>query len=305
MNVLIPKDHRLPQGLGAALPIPLNTQRNVDFPALERILQRLGDAGVDFIRLVNSEIGVRDGDAYIGMVSYVREILPKSTRIMESLPSTETRDVVRYCEIRSKHSGLPEPDGWMARPPLSRDVSVAGIIGHLRSVAESTDKPIVAVLTGLTLAGSARRQLIQALGEHPNIPAVLLSGSQALAWPTHHGLRLWVSGDTAILPMFAMGCDAVISQLAVAFPKKLKKIAETANFGAWSESRTELAPLFHLMQHVEELPSPAGIKSVLAHLSLCEDHLRLPHTPIATAEKDALYVDLAKLEYDQAVTEPL
>jgi len=303
MNPLLSTDSRLPEGLGATLPIPLNAQQAIDFPALEQLLKRLDP--VDFIRLVNSEIGVRDGEAYEGMVSFIREVLPKSTKIIESLPSTETRDVVRYCDGRAAASmAFPLPDGWLVRPPVSRDVTLAGVVAHLRSVAESTELPVVAVLTGLSLESRSRRQLVDAIAEHPNIAGMMLSGAQALTWPRHKALRLWVSGDTAILPMFAMGCDAVVSQLAVAFPKKLKQIAETARFGAWAESRTALGPLFHLMQHVEELPSPAGIKTVLSHLSLCDPHLRLPHTGLSGAERDALYADLAKLELNQTETEP-
>lgn len=303
MNPLLSRDARLPEGLGATLPIPLNAQQAIDFPALEQLLKRMGP--VDFIRLVNSEIGVRDGETYAGLVSFIREVLPKSTQIIESLPSTETRDVVRYCATRATSTNeLPLPNAWLVRPPVSRDVTLAGVLGHLRSVAESTDLPIVAVLTGLTLEGRSRRQLIEAIAEHPNIAGIMLTGAQALTWPRHKLLRLWVTGDTAILPMFAMGCDAVISQLAVAFPKKLKQIAETARFGAWAESRTALGPLFHLMQHVEELPAPAGIKTVLSHLSLCEPHLRLPHTGLVAAERDALYADLAKLDFHQTETEP-
>lgn len=303
MNPLLSRDPRLPDGLGATLPIPLNAQQAIDFPALEGLLKRMEP--VDFIRLVNSEIGVRDGKAYAGMVSFIREVLPKPTKIIESLPSTETRDVVRYCASRAEATrDLPLPDAWLVRPPVSRDVTLAGVIAHLRSVAESTECPVVAVMTGLTLEGRSRRQLVEAIADHPNIAGMMLTGAQALTWPRHKSLRVWVTGDTAILPMFAMGCDAVISQLAVAFPKKLKQIAEAARFGAWAESRMALEPLFHLIQHLEELPSPAGIKTILSHLSHCEPHLRLPHTGLAASERDALYADLAKLELNQTATEP-
>jgi dihydrodipicolinate synthase/N-acetylneuraminate lyase len=303
MNPLLAPHFRIPTGLGAQVPIPLNEQNNIDFPALEQILLRLEP--VDFVRLVNAEVGIRDEFAYAGLVSFVREVLAKSVRLLESLPSTETRDVVRYCQHRHKTtSELTLPDGWFVRPPSSRDITVAGLIAHLRSVAESTELPIVAVLTGLQLDRKNRCQIIEAMGEHPNVDAVLLTGPQAMSWPRHKQLQLMISGDAAVLPMFAMGCDSAVSQLAVAFPKKMKTIAETARFGAWTDSRMALDPLLDLMQQLDELPSPAGIKTILSHLSLCEPHMRLPHTPLASSDRDSLYAGLAKLEWDQTAKEP-
>lgn len=304
MNPLIDQGPQLPRGLGAALPIPLHPDGSIDFPSLEKLLHRLGKEGIDFVRVGTSEVGVRDGDAFNGLLSFVREVLPATTAMVEILPSTETRDVVRHCNARQRNEELAKPAAWLVRPPLSRDVTVAGIVAHFRSIAESTDVPIVAALAGMGVEATGRRRLIESLGDHPNVGAVLLTGAQMLSWPQHPKLQRWASGETSMLPMLAMGCDAVISELAVAFPKKIKEIVDTGAFGSWDLSREKYNQFWPLMQRIDELPSPAGIKTVLSLLSQATETVRLPHTPLTNSEKDGVYAGLAQLDLVQDLVEP-
>lgn len=304
MNPLIEQGPQLPRGLGASLPIPLHPDASIDFPSLEKILHRLGKEGIDFVRVGTSEVGVRDGESFNGLLSFVREVLPQTTAMVEILPSTETRDVMRHLNVRHKNEDLHVPAAWLVRPPLSRDVTVAGIVAHFRSIAESTDVPIVAALSGMGVEASGRRRLIESLGEHPNVGAVLLTGGQMLSWPQHAKLQRWASGETSMLPMLAMGCDAVISELAVAFPRKIKEIVDAGAFGSWDLAREKYNQFWPLMQRIDELPSPAGIKTTLSLLSQATDTVRLPHTPLTKSEKDGIYAGLAQLDLVQDLVEP-
>lgn len=304
MNPLIDQGPKLPRGLGAALPVPLHQDATIDYPSLEKLLHRLGKEGVEFVRVGTSEVGVRDGESFNGLLSFVREVLPPTTSIVEILPSTETRDVMRHCASRHKNEELTLPAAWLVRPPLSRDVTVAGMVAHFRSIAESTDVPIVAALTGMGVEAAGRRRLIDSLGDHPNVGAIFLTGGQMLSWPQHPKLQRWASGETAMLPMLAMGCDAIISELAVAFPGKIKEIVDAGAFGSWDLSREKYNTFWPLMQRIDELPSPAGIKTVLSLLSLATDTVRLPHTPLTKSEREGIYAGLAQLDLVQDLAEP-
>jgi 4-hydroxy-tetrahydrodipicolinate synthase len=93
---------------------------------------------------------------------------------------------------------------------------------------------------------------------------------------------LVISGDDALtLPMVAAGADGVISVIGNAYPKEWASLVNYALKGDFENAKKLHYKLLPLLPLIFAEGNPAGIKSAMKVMGICEDVLRLPLTPVS------------------------
>jgi 4-hydroxy-tetrahydrodipicolinate synthase len=98
------------------------------------------------------------------------------------------------------------------------------------------------------------------------------------------------------LPLIASGAIGVISVVANAYPKDFSEMVRQALAGNYDKARTLHYKLTDIIENLFVEGNPGGVKSVLKHMKIMNDYMRLPLVPVGkrTADKLAELVDTYK-----------
>jgi 4-hydroxy-tetrahydrodipicolinate synthase len=105
-----------------------------------------------------------------------------------------------------------------------------------------------------------------------------------------------ISGDdTLSLPIIASGGDGVISVVANAFPMEYSELISASLSNDFVTARKRQYQFFDMINMLFEEGNPAGVKSVLKMLGICEEDVRLPLVPVSDNLRTKLKKELAEL----------
>lgn len=286
------------RGQGVSLVTPFNEIGEVDYPSLEKLVSRCiaGDADYLLVLGPSSECSLLSAEEQDRILDFTIEINGGSIPIIAGIASLDTRSAVQ----RISRIASDEIAGIYCAASHPNASSQSGHFGHFRSIAEASHKPIL-IQSPLSKSGhSMNAETILALAEEPNIAGVVeCSGDVAL-----NGIILRkrpidfsvISGrDVMALPLLALGVDGAVTSLGNAFCKSWGAMTHRMLFGSISEARVTHHFFAPLMRILEMEGEPTGIKTVLAHLNLCDSRVRLPNTPVSEDIKVSLYRAIAEL----------
>ena len=104
---------------------------------------------------------------------------------------------------------------------------------------------------------------------------------------------LIISGDDDLaLSSVSAGGHGVISVIGQAFPEKFSKMINYALNKDFSNSRLIHEQLINITSLIFRENNPAGIKSVLHEMNLCNDILRLPLLPVSKNLRSQILAEL-------------
>lgn len=282
-------------GHGVSLITPFNDIGDVDFPALERLTNKLLDSSANFIVVLGtaSEAALLDDDEQIRVLDFVSELNNGKKPLMGGVASSNTRNAVR----RVSSFNQRDFSAIFCGSPMPQASSNSGHVGHYRSVAQESPLPIF--MHHLRNAPGHSEWVMELAGEN-NIAGVIdETGDMDILdqWMRSKpdGFKLLSARDIMALPLFALGIDGAISTIGNAFPDAFGEMIDLLTFGALNEARKrhhELAPIMRLL---ELEGKPTAIKSVLAQLNRCHGAVRLPNTPVSEQTQMAIYKAIAEL----------
>ena len=286
-------------GLGVAMVTPFNEQGNVDFPALQRMVEHQIKGGTAFLVVLGTtgETPTLSAAEQRRVVDFVLEVNAGRLPVVVGVTGNNTAEL---CE-RIHNWDVSGVAAFLVATPAYNKPGQEGLKAHYTSVADAAQRPVIlynvpgrtscnmSAATTLTLANHSNVIGIkEASGDLEQIGDILADR------PPH--FAVWSGDDALAMPTVAMGAEGLISVLGNAFPKPLTAMVEQASFGQTHEARSTHAALKPLMKLMFEEGNPAGIKAAMNHLGLCEGDVRLPLTKASSALKDKLYAAIAALE---------
>ena len=176
-------------------------------------------------------------------------------------------------------------DGILSVCPYYNKPSQEGLYQHFKTIANSTDLPVVlynvpgrvgvnmTAQTTLRLANDCSNivGIKEASGNFSQIDDILKNK------PAHFDV---ISGDDGItFPLITLGASGVISVIGNALPKefgRMVRLALNGDYRSALEIHHKFTELFELL-FVDG--NPAGVKAMLHSLGLIENELRLPLVP--------------------------
>ena len=280
------------KGLGIALVTPFQNNGEVDFDALEQLIEYQLSRGVDFLCVLGSTsetpclTNAEKSDIKNFAVDKVKGRVP----ILLGMGGNCTRSLVE--EI--KDFDFKGVDGILSVCPFYNKPSQEGIFRHYEAIAKVSKLPIVIYnvpgRTGDNIAGETTLRIAHELDNVVAIKEASGKINQIDQILKNKPERFDViSGDDAITyELLSIGAQGVISVVGNALPKPFGKMVHEAMKGHFDQA----LPIHHQLTEFYQLLSvdgnPSGIKSLLANMNLCQNVLRLPLVPARQETKEAL-----------------
>ncbi len=271
------------KGSGVALVTPFNQDMQIDFDALESLVEYQIENGTDFLVVqgTTGESPTLSKAEKLEVLNEVIEINQGRCGIVYGIGGNNTAAVAE--SLADIPNGV---DGILSVSPYYNKPIQKGIVAHYKIVADSTDLPIILYnVPGRTGSNVAPETTLE-LAEVKNIVAVKeASGNmeqimQIIKYrPSGFGV---LSGDDNLtMPLIAAGADGVISVVANAFPALFSSMVHSAMRGELDAAREAHYKLFDVTKMFFEQGNPGGVKSALAHMQLMDEYMRLPLFPVS------------------------
>ena len=268
------------KGMGVAIVTPFTKDGEVDYAALENLVQMHIDCGTDFLCVLGTT-----GETPTLTTDEKREIRKRIIKqvdgrmpIMVGIGGNCTRNVVE--EIKTED--LTGVDAILSIAPYYNKPVQEGIYRHYKAIAEATELPIymynVPGRTGVNILPATVARLAN---ECPNIVGYkAASGNLAqlkeliALKPPHFDV---FSGDDALtVDIMEAGGVGVISVFGNAYPTEMIALVRAMQEGRVSDARNQHDRLNELFQLIFVDGNPSGIKALLNIQGKVENVLRLP-----------------------------
>ena len=273
------------KGTGVALVTPFKSNLEVDYDALEAVIDFVIRGGVEYLVTLGTtgETPTLDRSEKISIANFTFEKVNGRVPVVIGIGGNNTTELVRDLETFpvEKSAAVLSASPYYSKP------SQEGLFQHYKTLAESSSKPLILYnVPGRTGRNVNASTTIRLAYEVENVLGIKeASGDMALCMQILRDRPdnfLVVSGDDALaLPQIACGMDGVISVAANSFPvnfSEMVRLCLSGNFKAAKQINDKLIEAYDVM-FAEN--NPAGVKAFLSELKLINNYLRLPLVPLS------------------------
>jgi 4-hydroxy-tetrahydrodipicolinate synthase len=226
------------------------------------------------------------------VIAVVCEQAAGRIKVMAGTGSNSTREAIRLTKF-AKASGA---DGALMVAPYYNKPTQEGFYQHYKGVAEAVDLPIVLYNIPGRTAKNMEPETIVRIGELPSVVAVKEStGSmdQASHILAASNLTILSGDDSLTLPLMSLGGRGVVSVVGNIIPRDVKAMIAAYDKGDLAAAKKWHYKLFPLCRDMLGLATnPIPIKGAMKMLGRDTGELRLPMTPLTTAEEQRLSATL-------------
>lgn len=279
------------KGLGIALVTPFTADGEVDYKAIQRLVEYQIQNGADFLCILatTGETPCLSSEEKDNIKKTVIEVNRGRLPILMGCGGNNTRAVVE--ELKSSDwTGI---DGVLSVCPYYNKPSQEGLYQHFKAIAEASPLPVVLYnVPGRTGVNMKSETTVRLARDCENIVAVKeASGSleQVDEIIKNKPERFDViSGDDALtFSMVASGAAGSISVIGNALPKEVSRMIRLEFNGEYEAARTIHHRFTELYSLLFVDGNPAGVKALLHEMGFIENVLRLPLVPtrITTLQK--------------------
>jgi 4-hydroxy-tetrahydrodipicolinate synthase len=273
------------KGTGVALVTPFKSNSEVDFNALEKVLNFVIDNGVEYLITLGStgETPTLNEDEKNAIIHFTYNIVKERVPVVVGIGGNNTKEVCRHLETYP----LQKAAAVLTASPHYNKPSQEGIFLHYKAIAEASPKPIILYnVPGRTGSNLSATTILKLANEVENIQGIKEASGNMIQ--CMHILKdrpetfLVVSGDDHLaLPLIACGMDGVISVAANCFPKEFSEMIRLALNNDFNKARTLHYKCLEGNDLLFVENNPAGVKAFLYELGIIENVLRLPLVPLS------------------------
>jgi 4-hydroxy-tetrahydrodipicolinate synthase len=286
-------------GTGVAIITPFRNNE-VDFPALERIINHVISGGVNYIVALGStgETATLNEDEARKILDFcIEKIAGRVPLVAGNFGWNDTKELVRKINDYN-FDGL---SAILSSSPAYVKPSQEGIFRHYTAVADVCPVPVILYnVPGRTRSNMEWETTVR-LAEYSRTFVGIKEASGDLIQttriiknkPDHF---IVTSGDDEVaLPMTAVGGDGVISVMANAFPKAFSSMIRFALDQNYEKARKINFETYDLHKWLYIEGNPVGIKSAMEILGFCTNEVRLPLAPLSADNYAKLKTEVEKI----------
>jgi 4-hydroxy-tetrahydrodipicolinate synthase len=273
------------KGTGVALVTPFKSNSEVDFNALEKVINFVIDNGVEYVITLGStgETPTLNEEEKNAIIYFTYDVVKERVPVVVGIGGNNTKEVCKQLETYPLHKAV----GVLTASPQYNKPSQEGIFQHYKTIALFSPKPIIIYnVPGRTGSNITAATTLRLANEVENIAGIKEASGNMIQ--CMHILKdrpetfLVVSGDDHLtLPLIACGMDGVISVAANCFPRDFSEMVRHA----LNEEMFIAQRLHYKCLEGNDLlfaeNNPAGVKAFLAELGIIENYLRLPLVPLS------------------------
>lgn len=265
-------------GTGVALVTPMNSQGEIDFASLKKLLAHTAK-GVDYYVVMGTtgESATLSKEEKKSVLAFVKENNKKKLPIVYGIGGNNTQSVLE--EIKS--TDLGGVDALLSVSPYYNKPSQEGIYLHFKEIASTSPLPIILYnVPGRTASNLTAETTLRLSGLKNIIGIKEASGNLEQCMKIAREMPkdfLLISGDDLLtLPIYTMGGAGVISVLANALPITFQKIKNGVQNGKLAQAQAAQFSLLDINAPMYEEGNPVGVKFLLSLMGVCEPFVRLP-----------------------------
>lgn len=263
-----------------ALVTPFTENKDIDFAALERVVDHVIDGGVDYLVALGTtaETPTLSPEERDAVLDCVRKRNDGRLPLVAGIGGNNTANVINAIS----KCDLTGVSAILSVTPFYNRPTQRGLYEHYKAIADRSPLPIILYnvpsRTGVNMLPETTLRLAE---EVNNIVAIkeayadmnqfaeLLSGRP-------EGFYVVSGDDATALPLIAMGGDGVISVAGNAFPEKVSRMVKAAFAGDNRSAEEMWASVRDCVKALFEEGNPTGVKAALNAKGLINNVLRLP-----------------------------
>ena len=279
------------RGLGIALVTPFTESGDIDYTALENIIEYQINNGADFLCILatTSESPCLSKQEKLDIQHFIVKLVNGRLPIVLGCGGNNTDAIAE--ELRNgDFKGI---DGILSVCPYYNKPSQEGLYQHFKTLANATELPIILYnVPGRTGINMTSETTLRLANDCENIVAIKeasgnLEQIDEILKKKPEGFAVLSGDDSLTYPMIACGAEGVISVIGNALPKEFSRmirLEQRGEFEAAVKIHHKFTDLYSLL-FVDG--NPAGVKALLAEMGFLKNILRLPlvHTRVATVQK--------------------
>lgn len=255
-------------GVCTALVTPFLGEQ-VNYPMLERLLQRQCDAGIEAVVICGTtgEAPTLSDEEKLELFLQAKKYVGDSCKIIAGTGSNSTAHTVEL-SMKAAKCGV---DGLLVVSPYYNKATPEGLYAHYMTVAEAVDIPIIPYnvpsRTGVDIPVSVYRKL----SNIKNIAGIKeactdISKTAKILGSCGSQLPVWSGNDDMTVPMIALGAKGIISVLSNVAPFETQFMAKAALAGDYETAaalQIAFQPLIELLfSEVNPIPVKAAMKII-------------------------------------------
>lgn len=286
-------------GTGVAMVTPFNSKEEVDYDALERLVNHLSEGEVEYLVALGTtaETATLSAEEKNKVLAHIQSVNSKNLPIVLGMGGNNTAALVEAIQ----KTDLSNVDAILSASPYYNKPTQEGIYQHYKKVAESTDKPIILYnVPGRTASNITAETTLRLANDFDNIIGIKEASAnmdQVMAIIQDKPKDfLVISGEDGLtFPIVACGGAGVISVVANAYPKIFSDMVRKTLDGNLNEGRKLHYQLKKFIDLLFAEGNPGGIKAALKVLNICEDNLRLPLWKISSQLKTKIEEEIKQI----------
>ena len=270
------KKREIFRGVATALITPFK-DGEIDFAALERLLERQINAGIDALVIggTTAEAATLSDVERYELFERSKDIINGRCKLIFGTGTNDTRVAVRHTEFASRLGC----DGVLVVTPYYNRGTADGVIRHYEIIADASDVPVllynVPSRTGVNLSLST----LSRLAENEKIVGIKEASDsldRLMSISSIDGLDLYSGNDSQIYPILSLGGLGVISVVSNIYPKQTMDICKQYFANNREMSLKSQQDLFPVISSLFLETNPAPIKYAMYKKGLCSAEMRLP-----------------------------
>ena len=283
------------EGVGTALITPFS-EGEIDFPALERLIERQIEAGISALVIggTTGEAATLSDEERYELYAFAKEKIGGRCPLMLGTGTNDTRVAIKHTQF-AEELGC---DGALLVTPYYNKGTERGVVCHYRAIAESTTLPLMLYNVPSRTGVNMSRATLENLSEVENIVAIKEASDSAdrLVEIAAMGdkMRLYAGNDTQLFTALSLGGMGVISVVSNIAPRRMMKIYKDYKTGDIPAARAEQVSLLPLIHALFTETNPAPVKHAAARLGLCSGELRLPLYEVSSETGRLIDIELSR-----------
>lgn len=283
------------KGTYTALITPFYRDESVDFDALEQLVERQIEAGVEGIVPVGTtgESPTLRPDEHLKVIERVVRVSAGRCKVIAGTGANSTVEAVELT-LAAKAFGV---DGTLQVTPYYNKPNDEGLIRHFSAVADLGVPVVLYNVPGRT-SREIPISVVAELAQHPHVVSVKeAAGSVKRVSEILNVCSLEVlSGDDVLaVPMIEAGACGVISVASNVIPSEVGEMIRTAIAGKIDQARMIHQQWESLFDELFIDTNPIPVKAAAAMLGMVDEVYRLPLCPMRPELRDQLEQTMSKL----------
>ncbi|WP_346859866.1 4-hydroxy-tetrahydrodipicolinate synthase [uncultured Draconibacterium sp.] len=278
-------------GAGVALITPFTTDNQVDYKALETIIDNQVNGGMDYLVALGTtaETATLSKDEKAQVVELIKE-KSAGLPVVVGMGGNDTRSMCKQID-KFNYEGV---DGILVVTPYYNKPSQEGMYRHYLEIAKASPVPVILYnvpsRTGVNLEATTVGRLAEASDKIVAIKEASGEHSQMtkIVKYTPDNFTLISGDDLLALTISSIGGKGVISVMGNALPAKISQLMHFALAEDLDAARKIHFELIEMFQLLFREGNPGGIKALMNIQGTIENILRLPLYKIS----DPLYNEI-------------